>query len=139
MMGSGETNSSGGVGNSIALFNNATDGSVLYVYAYKVDCSDFTQVYAQVTPGTVGTLWSNGTPVNPTLALGPGQIFTGNTPAGFNFTHTSLTWQGDQPTPWVSMGFPLAIAPPAYEVVIYDGLANEAILASFYWVPMQVQ
>lgn len=139
MFGSGETVNAQNAGNSIALFNNATDGSVLYLYAYKVDCSDQTQIYAQVAAGVVGSFWMDGVPVNPTLASGPGQIYTGNTPSGFDFTQISLTWEGNQPSPWVSMGFPLAIIPPGYEFIVFDGMVDEGILACFYWVPLQIQ
>ena len=135
---SGQVNGGGGgTGLSIQLFNNTQIGEYYYLYGLKVDSSNFQQLYGQVNAGPIGTEFLGTYPVVGDPPTPSGQINTGGTPAGVDLISQPLTWQGDQPTdPWWP-GWPIAVIPPGYGFLIYNGFASGAIIATFWWVALQ--
>lgn len=134
---SGQVNGGGGgAGLSIQLFNNTAISEYYYLHGLKVDSANFQQLYGQVSAGPFGTFWQNAYPVVGDQPQPSGQVYTGGTPAGSTLINIPLTWQGDQPTdPWWP-DWPIAIIPPGYGFLLFNGFAAGAIIATFWWVAL---
>jgi hypothetical protein len=120
----------------VALYNDATDGSVLHVWAVHCFVQTAT-AYATVKLffGTQGTL-QTGTPAatnphNPQLA---GAIYGGIVPAAIG----TLIYEmggGQNPTDWPGV-FPFCFLVPGYSVCLVTSAVNTAINGAFMWAVM---
>lgn len=133
--GSGQVNGGGGgAGLSIQLFNNTDIGEYLFLYGLWVNDFNNEQLFAQVNAGPIGSPFQNCYSVVGGRPTPAGVVYTGATPAGADLIHQPLTWQGNQPSAPILPSFPLAVIPPGYGFLIYNGFSSAAIIASFWYV-----
>lgn len=138
--GSGQVNTGSPNQISVSLYNNATDGSYLWVYGMRADLDDDAQLFALPMQGVLGSPFTNGFPLvagNPTPF---GQIFTDVTATPSDEINVPFTWQGGEPGP-APMDFnqPFCALPPTWSLMVYTGIAPAALLVCFFWTVLPAQ
>jgi hypothetical protein len=121
----------------VGLFNDAIDGSSLWVYGLTASINTpSNRMWWNIEKGPNGTLLGQGTPVVSDVAALPGQIFYGAytvlPTAATPFTWQSNTLQDSTLFP----GFPLAVLRPGYQMSVTADAAPSAITGGFYWVAL---
>jgi hypothetical protein len=131
------------------LYNNATDGSNLYVWGFVFASQSIQQTCGQVYPSFTdsGAGPLNGTRINPALPTPPGQLYFGALPGALNFNQSGLGDNSTAPYQFytqnegavvpLELGFPLIIIPPTWS--FYFGLNQDYtdLYVTFWYVPMQ--
>jgi hypothetical protein len=131
--GSGQNNGAAG-SVSIQLFNNSEPAVYFYLYGLQVDYGVSGQLYAQINEGPQGTFFNNCFPVIADRGQPPGAVYSGASPSGASLIAIPWTWQGDQPTAPYFSPFPMAVIPPGYGFLIYNGFGSAALIATFWYV-----
>lgn len=116
------------------LYNNATDGSYLYVYGVcglSQNANSTFAIYQQ--QGVGATLAQAGLPVLVNGKMIPGAIYTG-VQNNWATMAQGFTWGRSFGGDSVFFpGFPLAIIPPTWMALILEQAATNGMIAGFYW------
>lgn len=120
----------------IGVYNNASDGSVMRVYAITPNCSSATFVYLETIQGQPGTLYTADNPygaIDPRIGATWGQLFT-FTSAVCIGTHLSAVVAQANTDRMFAPGWPLAIVPPGYSFALQTRNVNVQIESGFWWL-----
>ena len=123
------------------LYNNATDGSYLYVYGISAGVSHpFSTVALYARGGGLDpadTVVQGGVPVILGSNMGPGQIIYGTYNSWFNFPQ-GMSWQpGDETSFPIFCDFPIAIIPPQWALLVVEQTVTGTMVVGFYWVTIR--
>lgn len=138
--GSAQAASQPGVGCSCSLYNDANDGSVLWVYGLRCDVSPSLQLFCLSVRGVVGSLWLPGFPLVAGNATPYGSTYAGATPGFADLITVPLTWEqtNGESAPFFP-GQPFAALPPGFSLCVYTAAVQAALLANFWWTVIPSQ
>lgn len=130
---------------NICLYNNATDGSLFYVYGLTIaEDSGYAARIGQIQ-GSIGTLQQNCQAVRFTLANPPGQIFLdahhyASTPS-FNdpglpagAIQLSVVGVGTSAALFLCAPYPLWIVDPGYSLIVHNIAPCQNFAAGFWFL-----
>lgn len=122
----------------VGIYNNATDGSVLRIYAVDISVSANTFVYFEWVSGNPGTLYTADGAYgasDPRVYATPGQaiIFSSAVCVGQHLGGLSM-FAGTGRT--YAPGWPIAVIPPTYAFLLQNRNTNIVIEAAIWWLPV---
>jgi hypothetical protein len=118
------------------LYNNASDGSLLYVFAINCGLGGQSNLLFEWYNGHFGTLHSTETyPVRPSMPLGPGQIYSGNSSTCLG-THFGAVYPYNPGYIIYQPGPPIAIIDPGWSFVVECTTVNVPTDMTFTWLPI---
>jgi len=121
----------------IGLYNDATDGSSLWVYSISFNAaSGGGSEFWIIEKGPLGTLAGQGTPVVSDVAALPGQIWFGGY-ASYSTVVRSYQWVNSFiTTQQLNLGLPLAVLRPGYQMNLTTSSVGDTVTAGFYWAAL---
>lgn len=140
LLSAGHAVQSGATGNNsyVGVYNNATDGTVLRIYAVSIGVAGNQFVYFEWVSGNPGTLYTGDGAygaVDPRAYATPGQMITFNSAVCVGSHIGGLICQAGSPSTYAP-GWPLAVIPPSYSFLLQGRNQNNTVEASIFWLPV---
>lgn len=128
------------VGNvvGVALYNNATDGTVLRVYGLNLFCNATNRLFFKTFAGSSGTPFTGKGapgPIDPRTPVQPGLLYTQATAAGVGIPVGFYTVAANTIYD-LAPGYPLAVVPSNYSFSVETENTNVQIIVAFRYLAL---
>ena len=140
LLSGGPFNQAGAAGNNSygGVYNNATDGSVLRIYAVSLYTSVVSFVFLEWVSGNPGTLYTTESPygpIDPFTHTTPGQMIAFNSAVCLG-SHLGKIVVNPTTGATYAPGWPLAIIPPGYSFLCQAKNSNLGLEGAIWWLPV---
>jgi hypothetical protein len=118
----------------LELYNNATDGSYLWVYGLTALLTALDGIYLETYTGTHAACFPGQGSLTFDQATGPGIVGSYTSTVDFGI-HIGALYSNSQHTFWPYPA-PVARIPPRYSFALRPGGLGESLNAAFWWLPL---